>query len=241
MGSIARWLDRVAYPNYEDRWDERLFREMILSRIEPRHRVLDLGAGRGRVAEMHFRGRCEFVAGVDPDPAVLSNPHVDESRQLEPPDFEIPYDADSFDLVFSDSVLEHVTDPAGYFAEVARVLKPGGRFLTKTPNKHHYVTTLARLTPHWFHQAVNKWRGRAHGDTFPTVYRCNTRRQFLKYVESSQLQLDHFQIVEGRPEYLRGNALTYLPGIAYERLVNCCSVLEGFRCVILAEMSRRQC
>lgn len=238
MGSIARWIDRVFYPNHGDRWDESLFREMILSRLEPEHKVLDLGAGRGRVVEMHFQGQCAFIAGVDPDAGVMSNPHVDEAKQLEAPDFKIPYDDETFDIVFSDSVLEHVTDPAGFFSEVSRVLKPGGRFLAKTPNKYHYVTTIARLTPHWFHEMVNKWRGRQHEDTFPTVYLCNTRRQFLKLAENRSLQLERFQIVEGRPEYLRSNALSYLPGIAYERLVNCCSLMEAFRCVILAEMSK---
>ena len=239
MGSIARWIDRVFYPNHGDQWDESLFREMILSRLEPEHKVLDLGAGRGRVAEMHFQGQCAFIAGVDPDAGVLSNPHVDEARQLEAPDFKIPYDDETFDIVFSDSVLEHVTDPAGYFCEVSRVLKSGGRFLAKTPNKYHYVTTIARLTPHWFHEMVNNWRGREHEDTFPTVYLCNTRRQFRQYGTGNGLELEQFRTVEGRPEYLRSNCLTYLPGIAYERVVNSCSVLEPLRCVTLAEMRKR--
>ncbi|MEI2780661.1 MAG: hypothetical protein V9H25_05130 [Candidatus Competibacter sp.] len=42
------------------------------------------------------------------------------------------------------------------FREVARVLKRGGVFLFKTPNKTHYMPTIARLTPHRFHQFVNR-------------------------------------------------------------------------------------
>ncbi len=239
MRSIARWMDCAFYPAQGDRWDEILFREMILSRLEPGHKMLDLGAGRGRVAELDFRGKCAFVAGVDPDPSVISNPHLDEAKQLLAPDFSIPYADETFDIVFSDSVLEHVAEPAGFFAEVSRVLKRGGVFLAKTPNKHHYVTAIARITPHRFHEVVNNWRGRDHEDTFPTVYRCNTRRQFLRYARKSTLQLTQFRIVEGRPEYLRSNFLTYLPGVAYERLVNCCPLLENFRCVIFVEMRKQ--
>jgi 2-polyprenyl-3-methyl-5-hydroxy-6-metoxy-1,4-benzoquinol methylase len=76
--------------------------------------------------------------------------------------------------VFPDNVLEHLYEPEEVFREVARVLKPGGVFLFKTPNKWHYMPTIAQLTPHGFHRAVNRWRGRAEIDIFPTRYRANT-------------------------------------------------------------------
>ncbi len=51
---------------------------------------------------------------------------------------EIPYPDQSFDTVVSWEVIEHIprrTEPR-MFAEVSRVLKPGGRFLLSTPNRH---------------------------------------------------------------------------------------------------------
>ena len=100
MKKLVQWMDRIFYSRYADRWDERLFREMILARLTPNSIVLDLGAGRGRVAEMGFRGKCAFVAGVDPDPSVMSNPLLDEAKQLTPPEFRIPYPDNRFDVVF---------------------------------------------------------------------------------------------------------------------------------------------
>lgn len=41
---------------------------------------------------------------------------------------------DSFDLVVSVEVLEHVEEDAKFLGEVSRVLKPNGRFLMTTPN-----------------------------------------------------------------------------------------------------------
>lgn len=46
-----------------------------------------------------------------------------------------PYDDDSFDLVTGMEILEHLAlDPFFFFAEAARVLKPGGHILLTTPN-----------------------------------------------------------------------------------------------------------
>jgi SAM-dependent methyltransferase len=42
--------------------------------------------------------------------------------------------SDSFDLVVSVEVLEHVEDDESFVREVCRVLKPGGKFLMTTPN-----------------------------------------------------------------------------------------------------------
>lgn len=48
------------------------------------------------------------------------------------PDGTVPLADGSVDAVLSTQVLEHVTDPALYLAECARVLRPGGRMLLST-------------------------------------------------------------------------------------------------------------
>ena len=118
------------------------------------------------------------VCGVDLDPRVVDNPMLDEGRIANADG--IPYEDARFDVVFSDNVLEHLDEPLQVFLEVARVLKPGGVFLFKTPNLWHYMPTIARLTPHWFHQYVNRLRGRAEVDTFPTRYRANCLRDIKR-------------------------------------------------------------
>jgi ubiquinone/menaquinone biosynthesis C-methylase UbiE len=52
---------------------------------------------------------------------------------------------DSIDVVLCAGALEHMHDPAGTLAEVARVLKPGGRFVCLTVNGAHFW--YRRLAP----------------------------------------------------------------------------------------------
>lgn len=51
---------------------------------------------------------------------------------LLPADSTIPPGADSFDMVLSTQVLEHVSEPAHYISECFRVLNPGGSLLLTT-------------------------------------------------------------------------------------------------------------
>lgn len=101
-------------------------------------RVLDIGCGLGAVDELlvvrHGAGQ---VVGIDIDPALLgkmaqrlARSHLaDRIRpQLVEPG-PLPFDDSSFDVVFSKDALVQIPDKRGLFAEVNRVLRPGGRFI----------------------------------------------------------------------------------------------------------------
>lgn len=235
-GRIVRRMDLRWYPAYKDNWDDQLLRDWILARLSPQMTVLDLGAGAGIVRQMDFRTSATRICGLDPDPRVLNNPYLHEAR-VGLAD-AIPWGAETFDLVFADNVLEHLEDPVRTFAEVARVLKAGGRFIAKTPNAWHYMPLAARLTPHRFHRWFNRLRGRPIADTFPTRYRANTRSALRRLAADCGMELERVDCVEGRPEYLRLSALTYPIGFAYERLVNATRMLEGLRILLIAELRK---
>jgi SAM-dependent methyltransferase len=236
MSTLIACIDRALYPSFENNWDDQLFRERILAHLRPESVVLDLGAGAGIIAQMNFRSHVAQICGVDLDPRVVDNPLLDEGRIANVE--RIPYEDDRFDVVFSDNVLEHLCKPEEVFREVARVLKPGAVFLFKTPNKWHYMPTIAQLTPYGFHQAVNRWRGRAEIDVFPTCYLANTRADIAYLAERSGLQLELVEWIEGRPEYLRITWPTYLLGILYERLVNSSEALALFRILLVGTLRK---
>lgn len=232
--SFTAWMDRTFYPDHHDNWDDDMFRAAVLERVGTRRglRILDLGAGAGIIPQMNFGGLGHWVAGVDPDPRVLDNPYLDEARVGYAEN--IPYEDASFDLVVADNVLEHLPDPEAAFREVRRVLRTGGEFLAKTPNRFHYVPLIAAATPHWFHEWVNRRRGRRNEDTFPTLYRANSRRAVAELGRKAGFREVVVTLHEGRPEYLRMTALTYAAGIAYERLVNASAAFEGIRVILIA-------
>jgi SAM-dependent methyltransferase len=237
MSRLVERIDRRFYPTMRGHWDATLFRQLVDSHLRPRFAVLDLGAGRGAVAELDLRRPDLFVAGVDVDPAVLANPFLDEGRLVNS-DGSIPYKDQHFDVVLAHNVLEHLTNPAAVFCEVHRVLRPGGFFLSKTPNRRHYVATIARWTPHSFHVWVNRRRGQDAADTFPTVYRCNTPRAIESLAARMGFEVDSISLVEGRPEYLRGSAPSYIAGLVYERILNATPRLARFRAVMLAALRK---
>jgi len=101
-------------------------------------RVLDIGAGLGAVDQLlvasHGAGS---VVGVDVDPGLLRQMDQRIARagladrirsQLVEPG-PLPFVANSFDVVFSKDSIVQIPDKPALFAEVHRVLRPGGRFL----------------------------------------------------------------------------------------------------------------
>ena len=233
---LTAWLDKKFYSDYKNNWDDELFRKEILCRIDNDFTILDLGAGSGNVDQMNFKEKASCVCGIDPDPRVQSNPYLHEGKIATGE--SIPYDEETFDLVFSDNVVEHLSDPDAVLLEVRRVLKPGGLFLAKTPNKKHYMPLIARMTPHRFHQFVNDLRGRASEDTFPTQYKMNTPQDVQYFAEKNAYFVEMLKLIEGRPEYLRMTFFTYLFGLMYERLVNRIGFLARYRILLIIALRK---
>lgn len=238
MSKIVAYMDKKFYSSYLDNWDDYHFRKILLEKMKSEYSCLDYGAGRGNVEEMNFKGIVKFVAGIDPEEEIYKNPYLDEAKQLDIISNKIPYEDNTFDMVFSDNVMEHIQNPDLVLSEVFRVLKPGGCFLYKTPNKWHYMPIIARLTPTWFHRFYNKLRGRDEIDTFPTVYKLNSTGDLKIHASISGLSVKRIQLLEGRPEYLRLTAITYFFGFLYERIVNSTDILSFLRCVMISELEK---
>ncbi len=234
---IVNFLDHNFYKEYEDFWDDKLFRKTVLRYIDDKTVMLDAGAGRGILPEMNFKGIAQKVVGIDPVEEVNQNPFLDEAHVGLADNMPF-FSDDSFDVIVSDNVLEHVADPEKFYAEIARVLKKGGVFIAKTPNKHHYVPLIARITPLSFHKFYNSLRGREYEDTFPTEYKANTKKDQGSHGGKFGLLLEEMNYVEGRPEYLRMTFITYFVGIIYERLINTLN-LNRFKGVLYSVMRKQ--
>lgn len=235
--NISSWIDRTFYSHYKDRWDDLLFIKEVEQILDLKYYLLDLGAGSGKNPYTNFRRKVAKVVGVDPDLSVLQNPFLDEAKIGKGE--SIPYDDALFDIVISTNTLEHLNNPDRVFQEVSRVLKPGGYFLIKTPNKYHYVTLISRLTPTSFHRFYNRLRGINEQDVFPTRYKANNPHRLRHLARLASLEVIAINLYEGRPEYLRLFWPAYLCGIIYERLVNRFEQLRIFRGVIIAKFRKQ--
>lgn len=148
----------------------------------------------------------------------MSNPFLDSAVCSTAE--KMPFEDEMFDVIICQNVMEHIENPLEMMFQVKRVLKKGGLFFVKTPNRSHYISFGARATPHSFHQWYNKLRGRDEEDTFKTLYNFNSKSQQKKIIQAAGLEAVEMNFYESRPEYLRINVLTYFAGIIYERTVN---------------------
>ena len=119
-------------------WRHVALREMLLDffilyrQPRPAFRVLEVGPGAGETLKK-FAGRHE-VHGIDISYAPLRYARRRVGKNLvQGLGQQLPYTAQSFDLVMSTDVVEHVAEPAAVFAEVYRVLRPGGLWMTIVP------------------------------------------------------------------------------------------------------------
>lgn len=163
--SLVRYLDQKLFPEYQNNWDDELFRKEVLGYLNPDMVVLNLGAGAGIVEQMNFRGLVKRVAGVDLDPRVTENPYRDE---------------------------------------------------------------------------VNCLRGHTIVDTFPTLHRANSKRDFIRMCEQADLKPQKILLHEGRPEYLRIFAPAYILGFMYQRIVQSFDALAQFRVVLIGVAQKYQ-
>jgi SAM-dependent methyltransferase len=229
--TVASLRDRF-YPDVVARDPVATFVRRLEARLRPGDAVLDLGAGAGRLSGYAFRGRVRRMVGVDLDPRVVANPLLDAGLRADI--CRLPFRSGSFDAAFSIYVLEHVDDPAALVSEVFRVLRPGGVYLALTPNILHYVTLLSRLSPPAFHRWINERRGRPSADTFPPLYRMNSRAALVRHFTGAGFETESIETIEVQPNYLTATALTFALGVAYERLVNAADLMSPFRVNLVA-------
>ena len=194
------------------------FSMKVLHALGEQDRVLEVGAGRGEVTDLDWRANGRRIIGIDLDPRVALHPYLDEAVRADV--FSLPFPEATFDAAVSVFFMEHLADPLIALREIHRVLKPGGRYLAKTPNKDHYIGRIARMTPTGFHKWYNARRGRSPEDTFPTFYRFNRFEDVARISSEAGFEVQDLEGFEGVPEYLLLSLFLFLPGMIYERWSN---------------------
>ena len=133
------------------RWLQRRYEVPTLlkfgGRLIPGTRTLEIGCGSGYGSQLIFeRFGAAFVDAVDLDPAMIQRAGRRLSRfgdrvrlnQGSATDLRAALNADnnSYSAVFDFAIVHHIPDWRTAIAEVARVLKPGGRFYFEEVTAH---------------------------------------------------------------------------------------------------------
>lgn len=96
----------------------------------PGERVLDVGCGRGHVVNA-LREFGVHAEGIDLNPNAAEVALVPHVRTMSATDLE--FESDTFDAVVSFHAIEHIPDIDAALAEMARVVRPGGKVLLVYP------------------------------------------------------------------------------------------------------------
>ncbi len=152
--------------------ERRLIRELVdrLPGAGARPRLIDLGANVSTVVEEALAAAgLDFVCDrSDVLPCEVASGRPWLGRAFQASIEEMPAVATAaYDAAFANFVLEHVARLDRAAAEIARILKPGGLFVTSAPNPRAPEFRFAALTPRRVHVFV---RGEADEDVHHTRY-----------------------------------------------------------------------
>lgn len=174
-----------------DDWYEALVAKLVT----PKTRWLDVGCGRhlfpsndqlaARLSET-----CEELVGLDPDPTINENPFVYRKVHAELEEFS---DHHPYDLITLRMVAEHVKEPVSVARKLGELVAAKGVIVVYTVYRWSPVSIMAKLVPHRAHHVFKRllWQSEEK-DTFPVVYKLNTRSDLRSQMAAADLREDLF-------------------------------------------------
>jgi SAM-dependent methyltransferase len=142
-------------------------------RLHASGRLLDLGCGYVPLL-LAYKTCVTDVTCVDWGNSLHKNEYLDAECDLTG---DLPFKDREFDTIILSDVLEHIPEPAGLWAEMSRVLAPGGKILMNVP--FYY----------WIHES-------------PHDYYRYTEFSLQRFVERSGCKLTYLSSIGGVPEIL---------------------------------------
>ncbi|MDX6573708.1 MAG: hypothetical protein QOC86_2864 [Gaiellales bacterium] len=226
-GSREGWKERLLEPLRRAVDRDRL---RLIGPLPPEQRVIEVGAGRGRLVGA-LRSLGHDAVGIEPSKASSAEAQAQglpvSALSLEQATFA---DGEA-DLVVMWHVLEHLEAPAQALGRARNWLRPGGELVVAVPN---LASLQARIGgDRWFHQDVPRHRTHFTGDGLSTLLRrCGLTPTSSRQVMIDQAPLGMWLTLLNRITHDRDVPLRFLKrDLRYERRAE--AVRDGAASVVI--------
>jgi 2-polyprenyl-3-methyl-5-hydroxy-6-metoxy-1,4-benzoquinol methylase len=148
-------------------------------------RLIDVGCGDGETsAYLKEKKIADWVCGIESSSAVaaIARARLDEVLETDIEKVDLPYDAESIDLILVLDVLEHLVQPWDVVKKLQKYVKPGGFIVASIPNVRNYSVTIPLLLK-------GDWQYRESDILDATHLRFFTKKTAIELMTMSGLQL----------------------------------------------------
>jgi ubiquinone/menaquinone biosynthesis C-methylase UbiE len=188
------------------RYSQDIYFEYIKMYTQNKSKWLDLGCGHTLVPKWisdkrDILSKHDFIVGIDCNQLSLTKNHSirkkicgDISR--------LPFMDNTFDIITSNMVFEHLANPGQQLNEIYRVLSPGGYLLFHTPNKYGYTTLFGRMLPENISKPIVKMlENRTDDDIFPTYYKLNSVKEVYDISNKSNFDIIDVKLIPSTAQF----------------------------------------
>lgn len=142
--------------------------------IKPDTKLLDAGCGKKGIMNK-YKGKTTMTIGIDMQ--------IDALKLNAAMDYKIvsgvenlPFKNNTFDIIISQWVVEHLSHPEQAFMEFERVLKEDGNIILVTNSIYNPLMLFSAKTPDLIRDRIKKrlLPREIEEDTFRTYYKCNS-------------------------------------------------------------------
>lgn len=160
--------------------------------------------------------RAHRVTVVDPSDNIDTSSFAHERVKCLIEEYQATY---QFDLATLRMVAEHIVNPLAAVQTLNRLLRPHGKVVIFTVNRWSPVTLLSNALPFSLHHPIKKmfWTGEAD-DTFPTVYKMNTRQCLRTLFSANGFRERYFAYVDDLSVFSSFTVLNYVELLSWRML-----------------------
>lgn len=116
--------------------DSQIIYDKLLRSIPPTCKILEIGCGMGHFSNYCYNSKRSIVSvDIGKSKMKMAKNKYPFLSFVQADAEELPLKNNSFDVVVSIDLIEHLFDQDSHFKEVNRILKDDGLYIIKTPNK----------------------------------------------------------------------------------------------------------